>query len=167
MFFSKEWREIKKIITIIRTQKNPAEIQWNTKIGNFWTSPFLETHGLIINLTLIRRIYSFIYTHIIIQAFFPIIYVFNYLNHFLFHRIFKKNSITSSFRTTFCNIVMIYHISMLFHLISFRDVCFLAASMEVRVCPTGKNKHIHARVSFLGPETDVIFKWVRDSKFSS
>ena len=87
---------------------------------------------------------------------------------FSFPPYFLKNSITSSFLiTSFCNIVVIYHISMLFHLISFRDVCFLAASTEVRVCPTGKNKHIHARVSFLGPETDVILKWVRDSKFSS
>ena len=140
MFFSKEWWEIKKIITIIRTQINPAEIQWNTKIGNFWTSPFLETHGLIINLTLIRRIYSFIYTHIIIQAFFPIIYVFNYLNHFLFHRILKKNSITSSFRTTFCNIVMIYHISMLFHLI-FLQGCLFSGCFNGGSClPNGEKQ---------------------------
>ena len=148
----------KKILTIIRTQINPAEIQWNTKIGNFWTSPFLETHGLIINLTLIRRIYSFIYTHYH-SSLLPNNICIQLFESFSFPPYFLKNSITSSFLiTSFCNIVVIYHISMLFHLISFRDVCFLAASTEVRVCPTGKNKHIHARVSFLGPETDVILK---------
>lgn len=71
MFFSKEWREIKKIITIIRTQKNPAEIQWNTKIGNFWTSPFLETHGLIINLTLTNTEGAYIHLYILILSFKP------------------------------------------------------------------------------------------------
>ena len=47
-----------------------------------------------------------------------------------------------------------------FFLIIIRDVCPRAASMEVLVRLTRKNKYFHARVNHFGLETDVKLDWV-------
>jgi len=48
----------------------------------------------------------------------------------------------------------------IFFLLLIRDVCLGAASMEVLVRLTRKNKLFHARVNHFGLETDVKLDWV-------